>query len=156
MLAVAAAAVGVVFFLRRGAVLAMAILVVAKLGLVRFQGAIGHGDLFSLRGEGDLVNGMVGIGERAVAEIDCAGAEEAIEGVGGLEVDAPVVERLGDEHEVDLEGGAVFGEVEGERGVDAVGVGLGVDLGEGALDDLVVSAVEGRVDGGLGAASARG
>ena len=69
LLAVAAAAVGVVFFLRRGAVLARAILGMDRLGLVRFEGAMGHGNFFSFRGEDDVVNGVVGIGEGAVAEI---------------------------------------------------------------------------------------
>jgi hypothetical protein len=94
--------------------------------------------------------------QRPFLQIDFAGAEEAVEGVGEADVDALVIERGDDDGKVELEGGAVFGKDEGERFVEAVRVGFGRDFGKGGFDDLVVSAIERFVHGGLGTAASGG
>lgn len=149
-LAHAAAAVGVVFFLRRVAEIFCALLARAFLavGFARFEGIMGQGDLFSFRGEDDVVDGMVGIGEGAAAEIDFARAEDAVEGVGGLEIDALIVERVDDNGIVELEGGAVFREDEGQRLMGAGWIAPRLDLGEGGANFCVVVAEEGSFEGG--------
>jgi hypothetical protein len=91
-----------------------------------------------------------------VAEVHFAGAKEAVEGVGFLEVDGVVIERLHDEEVVELECGAVFGEDEVERLVESVRIGRGGGALECDLDGLVVTAVEGGVEGGLLAGSSGG
>jgi hypothetical protein len=158
-LAEAAFAVAMVFFglgsaVFFGAGLAGAGGAVDGFGFAGFEAVAGYGDLFSLRRKDDALHdalggvGGDGLGERAVLEVHFAGAEDAVVGVGGAAVDALVVVGLEDEHVVDVEAGAVFGVDEGEGRVDAIGVGLGLDLGEGVADFLVVVAEVLAADGG--------
>ena len=97
---------------------------------------------------------MICFGERAEAEVAEGDAEAVVVGVGGAGVDASFVERAVDEVEVELDGGAVFAEGEGN---DVGGiVGLARRAPGGELDGAVVVAVELSADGGRVAAFVAG
>ena len=110
-------------------------------GLEDFAGC---GDFFAVCGEDDAMDGVlvVGLDERASLEIGDAGAIGAGEGVGGFAVNASFERGQGDEVEVELDGGAILGEDEGD-GDGAVAFGAD---GEFFLLAVVV-AQEGSVDG---------
>ena len=109
---------------------------------------MGWCDFVSFRSEDNALDGVVVIcfGERAESEVAEGDAEAVVVGVGGAGVDASFVERAVDEVEVELDGGAVFAEGEG----DDVGgiVGLARRAPGGELDGSVVVAVELSADGG--------
>src|ERR1700741_4589039 len=125
-LAEAALAVGVMLFgcgsaKLLGAALAGAVFVVDG-RLVLFQFLARWSDLVSFRREDDALHGVFGIGlsEWALIEVAEADLETVEHDVGGLGVDSAAVEGVDDEEDVGLDGGAVFGEEEGQGFVDAV------------------------------------
>lgn len=96
-------------------------------------------------------------GEGLCAEVGGHGAEHAMHDGGGALVDALLVECLKKQEEVDLNGGAVLGEDEGDGGVRAVGNFIeGDDPGERGFDGGVVIAESGSGDGGGAAGSSGG
>jgi hypothetical protein len=113
----------------------------------------GGGDFFALGREGDVADGLgCGIVERTVGEVDFAGAQQAVEAIGGLDVDSAGVEGGDDDGVVDVEGGAVLGDDEREGlAVPSVGIGDGDDLGKLGFDHLMMTAIEAFTDRGLSA-----
>jgi hypothetical protein len=94
------------------------------------------------------VLGVRGSERASFAEVGEADLQVVGHEVGGFGVDFALVEGVEDEEEVGLDGGAVFGEFEGQWFVEAVVFGCGFDLGEGGFDALVVAAEAGAADGG--------
>ena len=153
-LAEAALAVGVVLFgcgsaELLGAARARTVFVVNG-RFVLFQFFARRSDLVSFRREDDALDGVFGVGlsERAFVEVGEADLEAVDHDAGGLGVDSAAVEGVDDEEDVGLDGGAVFGEEEGQGFVDAVVLDRRLDLVEGFLDELVVAAEVGAADGG--------
>lgn len=89
---------------------------------------------------------LVGLDERGFAESEAAGAQHAGVGGGCALVNAAFVEGLHYEEEIELDGGAILGKVEGDEVGEVIGVATAV-AGE-FFDVSVVVAEERVLDGG--------
>jgi hypothetical protein len=154
----AAGAVGVVLFggsvaMGFGALCAGADFTVGEGRLVFFEDLAGRGDLVSVGGEDDVLEGVFvgGVEEGSGVEVGHAGAVGEGEGAGDGRLDAAFEGGEGDEMEVELDGGAVVGEGERESDGAVAGASASVLVGLG-----VEAAVAGCFEGGLGAGSSGG
>jgi hypothetical protein len=132
-----------------GAAFAGAGFVVEKRAFSFFKHLAGLGDLFSFGSEDDAVDVAFGVGlaEGHLAKVAEADLEVVGHETGGADVEGAVVVGLEDEEEVELDGGAVFGEDELEGSVESEGIGRGFALGQSGFDDSVVAAEIGSGDG---------
>ena len=100
-------------------------------------GLAGGGDFFFVGSEDDAVDAVLeaGVDERAGLEVDGGGPVGLDDGAGLAGLELALEDGEGGEVEVDLDGDAVLGELEG----DGDGVGLGRAAGEAALARVVVA-----------------
>jgi hypothetical protein len=136
-----------------GAALAWASLVMKR----RFSGLESFArrrDLVSVGCEDDALHSVGAIlPERLhffhLVEIQLAGAEDAVVGVGRGVVDALIVERLHDQKQIGLNGRVILREDKRDGLVDSVRIGQRLNLRRGSILILMMSAVISALDGGL-------
>lgn len=93
----------------------------------------------------------LGLMERTTLQVQLAGPQQPVHGVGRLCVDAAVVERAQHEEAVGLDGSPVLRVGEGQRPMQPVVFDRQNRFRNGALHHLMMTAIEGAPNGGLGA-----